>query len=363
MRLAPVSSSIGCPRLDPFWHSAVRPLSHYSMRLLCPSSHSLVFTYSFARPQQIGPFTRCSRLGHPQITIVRSEPLGLALSHRSPSARIPVSVPSARTLLGSASPEWLPRIGPPRLGPPRFGPTGLASSAQHPRIGPPGSNPSSSRRPRSPAGLRCLFSMAVALGNGLPNRLVVLALHCLSCSALPGCSVSQHFQCSATLTLDCSDFSLTLFSFVCLLICLLVRVLAQTPLDRHPRLGALRIGHLRSEPLSSDPLGSVSLDRSTDPLRSASLDRTPSAWVHSHRVPSSSARLPRSVPSAWPSSARSPGLAPLGSAWPPLIGLLGSASEAPSDRFGPPLGLVPRLGPARIGPPRIRPVPDWTQLL
>jgi len=33
------------------------------------------------------------------------------------------------------------------------------------------------------------FSVAVALGNGLPNRLVVLTLHCLSCSALPDCFV------------------------------------------------------------------------------------------------------------------------------------------------------------------------------
>jgi len=86
--------------------------------------------------------------------------------------------------------------------------------------------------------------MAVALGNGLPTRLVILALHCLSCSALPGCSVSQHFQCSATPTLDCSDFPLTLLSFVCLFAHLsaCACVSSDAPGSDPPRRGPPHIG-------------------------------------------------------------------------------------------------------------------------
>ena len=114
------------------------------------------------------------------------------------------------------------------------------------------------------------------LGNDLPIRLVILALHCLSCLALPGCPGFQHF--------DCSDFSLTLSFFVCLLsfVCLCVCRLRHPSLDRHPRLGALPIGHFCSDPLGSDI------------LRSVSLDRTPSVWPPSHRP--SSPRSPGSLP-------------------------------------------------------------------
>jgi hypothetical protein len=45
-----------------------------------------------------------------------------------------------------------------------------------------------------------------------------------SCSVLPGRSGSQHFQCSTTPTLDCSDLPHSLLPFFCLLICLLVSV-------------------------------------------------------------------------------------------------------------------------------------------
>ena len=70
-----------------------------------------------------------------------------------------------------------------------------------------------------------------------------------------------------------------------------------TPLDRHPRLGALPISHFCSDPLGSDT------------LRSVSLDLTPSAWALSHRPhqlgPARSTRLshPRCCPAKsniWP---------------------------------------------------------------
>jgi hypothetical protein len=148
----------------------------------------------------------------------------------------------------------------------------------------------------------------------LLTRLVVLAIHCLSCSALPSSSVSNARPLRHSIALTCLSLS-------CLCVCLLILsaclcLSAQTLLDPHPRLGDLRIGHLSSDPLSSDPLRSASLDRSTDPLRSASLDRTPLAWVHSHRVPSArspGSAPPRLVPPARPSSSHSPGSTPLGS--------------------------------------------------
>jgi hypothetical protein len=96
--------------------------------------------------------------------------------------------------------------------------------------------------------------------------LVVLALLCLSCSMLPGRSGSQHFQCSATPALDCSDLPLTLLSLVCLLICLLgPNRLA--PSARTPRLGLSRFG--------LPQIGSLGVVSQLGPLRSASLALPP----------------------------------------------------------------------------------------
>jgi hypothetical protein len=130
-------------------------------------------------------------------------------------------------------------------------------------------------------------------------------------------------RCPAVLSLNISNarplrhsialtsLSLSCLLFVCLLICLLVRVSAQTPLDRHPRLGALLIGHLCSDPLSSDP-PLIDFPGSDPPRRGPPHIGPPSS------VPRLS--LPRLGPPVWPPL----GLDPLG--FGPLI-------LAPSDDF------------------------------
>jgi hypothetical protein len=113
--------------------------------------------------------------------------------------------------------------------------------------------------------------------------LVGSALHCLSCSALPGRSGSQHFQCSAI----CSGFPLTLFCFACLLRCLLrppeSDPSGSAPLDRPPRIGSSRLGPSRLGPLARHP---SARPPSARPTRLGPLGSNPSARPPSVRLPS-----------------------------------------------------------------------------
>ncbi len=68
--------------------------------------------------------------------------------------------------------------------------------------------------PSSPTNVTLIHSKLI-IDNELPTRLIVLAILCLSCLVLPGRSGSQHFQCSTTPTLDCSDLPHSLLTFVC----------------------------------------------------------------------------------------------------------------------------------------------------
>ena len=148
----------------------------------------------------------------------------------------------------------------------------------------------------------------------MPTRLVGLALHCLSCSVLPGRSGSQHFQCSA----------IPAPSSYSLLFCLFAHLSVRTS-----RIGLLRIGPLGSDsadrilsarapsacPLGSAPFGSASFGSAhlarpprlqslgsaplcSAPFCSAPLGSVPLGSKSSHRT--SSARL---------SSARKPSAA------------------------------------------------------
>jgi len=155
---------------------------------------------------------------------------------------------------------------------------------------------------------------------------VGLALHCLLCSALPGRSSSQHFQCSAISVLDCSCFPLTLFCFAFLLICLLGSPESK-PLGSVPRLNP-------SHRSLGSPLGSASSG-------SAPLDRNP-------RFGSSRLGPPR----LGPLGSAPFGLAPFGlvhSAWPPRFQLPSvrfPSARSPSDRHS-------RIGPLLLGSPRL----------
>jgi hypothetical protein len=151
----------------------------------------------------------------------------------------------------------------------------------------------------------------------LLTRLVVLAIHCLSCSALPSCSVSNARPLRYSIALTCLSLSCLC---VCLLICLLVCVCrlrrpwidilgsatsgsttsaptpsARTPSDRLPWIGAQNPSDRL--PLIGPPwrgftrIGSPQLG----PLARLPLVSFPRLG------------LPRLVPPARPPSARSPG--------------------------------------------------------
>ena len=168
--------------------------------------------------------------------------------------------------------------------------------------------------PSSPTNVTLIHSKLI-IDNELPTRLIVLALLCLSCSVLPGRSGSQHFQCSTTPTLDCSDFPHSLLLFFCLLICLLVSVCVCVCVSaRLQQIGP------------PWPLALVS-------FRSAPSDQIPSD------------QRPRIEPPRFGT--------------PSLLSLLGSSPSARS------LGLAHSDRPPWLEPlrPSASPVPNWTRLL
>ena len=153
------------------------------------------------------------------------------------------------------------------------------------------------------------INVAVALGNDLITRLVVLALHCLLCLALLGCPSSQHF--------DCSDLSLTslvfcLFAHLSDCICvgsdtLGSTFLARRPPDRPLLLGPPWLGYSPivlsgSDPLGVGPLASVSpcsaLHLTCPGLgRFGARDRSLEIGQSGNRSPCRSAKLV--LPSLW----------------------------------------------------------------
>ena len=160
----------------------------------------------------------------------------------------------------------------------------------------------------------------MALGNGLLTRSVVLAIHCLSYSALPSCSVSNARPLRYSIALTCLSLSCLC---VCLLICLLVCVCRL----RRPWIDIL--GSATSGSATSAPTPSARTPSDRLPWIGAQnpSDRLPligSPWRGFTRIGSPQlgplARLPlvsftrlglpRLVPPARPSSSRSPGSTP-----------------------------------------------------